>query len=367
MTTKAVGIDLGTTFCAVAHVNRHGVPEVLPNAEGDRLTPSVILFDKDDVIVGNYAKQSAVVYPEQVVEFVKRHMGDDDYTFFYREEAFNPERLSSFILAKLKHDAELRLGHPVEQAVITVPAYFGDKQRRATMMAGEMAGLRVLKLVNEPTSAAFAYGLSNMGKDRNVLVFDLGGGTFDVTLYLRDNRYAKPKPITRTIDAQLPTKTPGGQPLYAKVGQSTDEGDEIWTALLEKRLAMETGSYDQISGGNIGKNVPFKGVSELLTGKSELYIPVDSQSSDELLAIMDGALTEKRPIMVGSRTFDKDPKLKADAEAKNVFGNHAYALESVDIEKKVVNLQNPWGSRHVKELSIDDFKRMYSGVRVGGH
>ncbi len=199
------------------------------------------------------------------------------------------------------------------------------------------------------------------------LIKDNGDGTFDVTLYLRDNRYAKPKPITRTIDAQLPTKTPGGQPLYAKVGQSTDEGDEIWTALLEKRLAMETGSYDQISGGNIGKNVPFKGVSELLTGKSELYIPVDSQSSDELLAIMDGALTEKRPIMVGSRTFDKDPKLKADAEAKNVFGNHAYALESVDIEKKVVNLQNPWGSRHVKELSIDDFKRMYSGVRVGGH
>ncbi len=182
MSTKAVGIDLGTTFCAVAHVNRHGVPEVLPNAEGDRLTPSVILFDKDDVIVGNYAKQSAMVYPEQVVEFVKRHMGDDDYSFYYREEAFNPERLSSFILAKLKHDAELRLGHPVHQAVITVPAYFGDKQRRATMMAGEMAGLRVLKLVNEPTSAAFAYGLSNMGKDRRVLVFDLGGVTFDVSI-----------------------------------------------------------------------------------------------------------------------------------------------------------------------------------------
>ncbi|MFH1465979.1 MAG: Hsp70 family protein [Pseudomonadota bacterium] len=188
MTTKAVGIDLGTTFSAVAHVNRHGVPEVLPNAEGDRLTPSVILFDKDDVIVGSYAKQSAVVYPEQVVEFVKRHMGEDDYAFHYRDEAFNPERLSSFILAKLKHDAELRLGHPVEQAVITVPAYFGDKQRRATMMAGEMAGLRVLKLVNEPTSAAFAYGLANMGKDRLVLVFDLGGGTFDVSIVRIEGR-----------------------------------------------------------------------------------------------------------------------------------------------------------------------------------
>lgn len=194
---------------------------------------------------------------------------------------------------------------------------------------------------------------------------DNGDGTFDVTLYLRENRFAEPKPVTRTIDAQLPVKGKG-QPLYAKVGQSTEEGDEMWMALLEKRLAMETGSYDQISGGNIGKNVHFKGVSELLTGKAEKYISVDTQSTGELLEVMDGALTQKRSIMVGSRQFDKDPKLKAEAEGKNVFGNHAYSVESVDLEKKVVNLQNPWGSRHVTDLSIDDFKRMYSGVRVGG-
>ena len=182
MSTRAVGIDLGTTYSAIAHVNKFGVPEVLPNAEGDRITPSVILFDGDDVIVGNYAKQSAVAYPDQVVEFVKRHIGEDDYSFEYRGEAYTPEKLSSFILAKLKHDAELRLGHPIEQAVVTVPAYFGDKQRRATMRAGELAGLKVLKLLNEPTAAAFAYGLANMGKDLRVLVFDLGGGTFDVTV-----------------------------------------------------------------------------------------------------------------------------------------------------------------------------------------
>ena len=197
------------------------------------------------------------------------------------------------------------------------------------------------------------------------LIKDNGDGTFDVTLYLRENRFAEPKPVTRTIDAQLPVKAPG-QPLYAKVGRSTDEGDEVWMALLEKRLAMETGSYDQISGGNIGKNVQFRGVSELLTGKAEKYISVDSQSTDELLEIMDGALTQERSIMVGSRQFDKDPKLKAAAEAKNVFGNHAYSVVSVDLERKIVNLQNPWGSRHVTDLSIDDFKRMYSGVRVGG-
>ncbi len=182
MAVGAVGIDLGTTFSAIAHVNQHGVPEILPNAEGDRITPSVILFEDDDVIVGNYAKQAAVVYPEQVVEFVKRHMGDPSFRFRYRGRDYTPEKLSSFILAKLKHDAELRLGHKVEQAVITVPAYFNDVQRRATLRAGEMAGLRVLKLINEPTAAAFAYGLNNAGRDIRVLVFDLGGGTFDVTL-----------------------------------------------------------------------------------------------------------------------------------------------------------------------------------------
>jgi len=182
MKPAAVGIDLGTTYSAIAYVNKHGVPEILPNAEGDRITPSVILFDGDDIIVGNYAKQAAVAFPNQVVEFVKRHMGEDDYSFEYRGERYSPERLSSFILARLKHDAEHRLGHRIEEAVVTVPAYFGDRQRRATIRAGELAGLNVLKLINEPTAAAFAYGLANQGKDMRCLVFDLGGGTFDVTI-----------------------------------------------------------------------------------------------------------------------------------------------------------------------------------------
>lgn len=182
MSQRAVGIDLGTTFSAIAHVNRHGVPEILHNSEGDRITPSVVLFDGDEIIVGNYAKQAAVAFPDQVAEFVKRHMGESDYRFEYRGKEYTAEQLSSFVLAKLKHDAEVRLGHRVDQAVITVPAYFGDLQRRATMRAGELAGFQVLKLINEPTAAAFAYGLANAGRAMRCLVFDLGGGTFDVTL-----------------------------------------------------------------------------------------------------------------------------------------------------------------------------------------
>ncbi|MBM4364842.1 MAG: Hsp70 family protein [Deltaproteobacteria bacterium] len=182
MSSRAVGIDLGTTFSAIAHVNKFGVPEIIHNSEGERITPSVVLFENDDIIIGTYAKNAAVAYPEQVVEFVKRYMGDEDFAFEYRAEAYSAEKLSSFILAKLKHDAELRLGHKVDQAVITVPAYFGDKQRRATKRAGELAGFNVLALLNEPTAASYAYGLANPGVDKRLLVFDLGGGTFDVSI-----------------------------------------------------------------------------------------------------------------------------------------------------------------------------------------
>ncbi|MGC6492612.1 MAG: Hsp70 family protein [Myxococcota bacterium] len=182
MRSAAIGIDLGTTYSAVAVVNEYGVPEILPNAEGARLTPSVILFEDEHVVVGAYAQQASTLYPEQVVHFVKRHMGDATWRFDWRGKAWTPQDLSHLILAKLKADAEAHLGVAVTQAVITVPAYFDDRQRRATLEAGRLAGLEVLSLLNEPTAAAFAYGLHHEGDDARVLVFDLGGGTFDVTI-----------------------------------------------------------------------------------------------------------------------------------------------------------------------------------------
>ena len=177
-----IGIDLGTTFSAIAHINEHGVPEMIENAEGERTTSSAVLFDGDEIIVGSYAKENAVVYPGQVAEHVKRHMGDKLYHFEYRGRKYSASEISSFILNKLKKDAEEKLGESIEDVVITVPAYFGDTQRRATIEAGEMAGLRVTQLINEPTAAAYSYGLHQLGKDQRVLVFDLGGGTFDVTV-----------------------------------------------------------------------------------------------------------------------------------------------------------------------------------------
>ena len=181
---KVIGIDLGTTFSAIAHVNEHAQPEIVPNAESDRITPSVIMFEDELVTVGKIAKQNASAVPEQIVEFVKREMGKSKEEFFreFDGRKYSAEELSAQILQKLKQDAEAHLNAEITGAVITVPAYFRDAEREATRNAGKIAGLNVLQVLNEPTAAALAYGLDQLGSDQNVFVFDLGGGTFDVTV-----------------------------------------------------------------------------------------------------------------------------------------------------------------------------------------
>jgi molecular chaperone DnaK len=181
---KAVGIDLGTTFSAVAHIDAYGKPQIIPNAENERITPSVVLFDTTSVVVGTVARNNAVAEPEKIVDFVKREMGKSK-TQFHREfdgKIYSAEELSALILRKLKADAEKYLKEPVTDAVITVPAYFNDAERTATITAGQLAGFNVLQIVNEPTAAALAYGVDKLDEDQTVFVFDLGGGTFDVTI-----------------------------------------------------------------------------------------------------------------------------------------------------------------------------------------
>ena len=178
---KAVGIDLGTTNSVVS-VLEGGEPVVIPNAEGGRTTPSVVAFAKSgEVLVGEVAKRQAITNPERTIRSVKRHMGTN-WTIDIDGKKYTPQEISARILGKLKRDAESFLGDSVDQAVITVPAYFDDAQRTATKEAGTIAGLEVLRIINEPTAAALAYGLDKEGADQTVLVFDLGGGTFDVSL-----------------------------------------------------------------------------------------------------------------------------------------------------------------------------------------
>ncbi|AJQ27222.1 molecular chaperone DnaK [Pelosinus fermentans] len=177
---KVIGIDLGTTNSCVA-VMEGGEPVVIANAEGNRITPSVVGFSKNDErLVGQLAKRQAVSNPERTISSIKRHMGTD-HKVKIDDKSYTPQEISAMILQKLKTDAEAYLGQTVTQAVITVPAYYNDSQRQATKDAGTIAGLEVLRIINEPTAAALAYGIDK-GNDHTVLVFDLGGGTFDVSI-----------------------------------------------------------------------------------------------------------------------------------------------------------------------------------------
>src|SRR6201994_2877867 len=179
--SKAVGIDLGTTNSVVS-VLEAGEPVVIPNSEGARTTPSVVAFSKTgEVLVGEVAKRQSITNPDRTIRSVKRHMGTN-WSIDIDGKAYSAQEISARILQKLKRDAEAYLGDTVNQAVVTVPAYFDDAQRQATKEAGEIAGLEVLRIINEPTAAALAYGLDKEETDQTILVFDLGGGTFDVSV-----------------------------------------------------------------------------------------------------------------------------------------------------------------------------------------
>ncbi|TDT51107.1 molecular chaperone DnaK [Fonticella tunisiensis] len=178
---KVIGIDLGTTNSCVAFMEG-GEPVVIPNSEGGRTTPSVVAFKPNgERIVGQVAKRQAITNPDRTIISIKRHMGTDHKVNIDGKE-YTPQEISAMILMKLKADAEAYLGEPVTQAVITVPAYFNDSQRQATKDAGKIAGLEVLRIINEPTAASLAYGLDKMDKNQKILVYDLGGGTFDVSI-----------------------------------------------------------------------------------------------------------------------------------------------------------------------------------------
>lgn len=188
---KILGIDLGTTYSCVAYIDENNKPVVLKNAEGNLTTPSVVFFESEtDVTVGDAAKENAKMYPEHVVSFIKRNMGEENFSLNINGSDMRPEEISSYILKKIVNDAtealrdegKLDVDEDIKDVVITVPAYFGNAEREATITAGKIAGLNVLNTINEPTAAAITYGVINNNENRTVMVYDLGGGTFDITI-----------------------------------------------------------------------------------------------------------------------------------------------------------------------------------------
>ena len=178
--SKVIGIDLGTTNSCVC-VMEGDQAKVIPNAEGGRTTPSVVAFKNGEIIVGDAAKRQMVTNPNTIYS-IKRHMGEANYTVEVEGKKYTPQEISAMILRDLKKSAEAYLGEKVEKAVVTVPAYFNDAQRQATKDAGRIAGLDVIRIINEPTASSLAYGIDKTDKEQKVLVFDLGGGTFDVSI-----------------------------------------------------------------------------------------------------------------------------------------------------------------------------------------
>ena len=198
------------------------------------------------------------------------------------------------------------------------------------------------------------------------LIHDNQDGTFDVSLFIRPDRYTRPRRVTTTVDARLAVKF-SGRPLYAGLGDQVDGQSEMWTALIEKALAQQKGSYDLISGGNINKHgFTYGGTHELLTGTRGQYMRTDSMDTDDVLLQIDLALEEGIPVTVSSRNLKNDPETTREANAQNVYWNHAYSPISVDLNAETLDLQNPWGSSHVDDLSAKDFIRFYKAIRLGG-
>lgn len=198
------------------------------------------------------------------------------------------------------------------------------------------------------------------------LIKDNGDGTFDVTLFLRANHYSAPRPVTKTVDARLAVVS-AGRPLYAGTGDQVGDDVEIWAALIEKTLAQHKGSYELISGGNItGDGFAYGGATEMLTGEHENYMRVDNLDNDSILLMIAFALETRKPVVASSRSAKDDEELTRDANGHNVYWNHAYAPESVDLGSGTLTLQNPWGSHHIEALHIDDFRRFFKALRIGG-
>jgi molecular chaperone DnaK (HSP70) len=277
--TKVFGIDLGTTYSCIAQVDEYGRPDVIRNIESQPITPSVVLFDSPtDVVVGTQAKRQARIRPDDVASLVKRHMGESDWRFVAHGQEYSAAAVSSLVLKALADDAARATGGPVTDVVITVPAYFGDEERKATKLAGELAGLTVVDIINEPTAAAFAYGFAQEGSAAStVLVYDLGGGTFDTTV------------ISLSQDAITVVATDGDHEL----------GGADWDSELVRYLAGQFQAQHPDAGDPLDDVYDEQ---ELLTSAEEAKQALTGRESVDVLVVHNG---RRASVPVSRATFEE--------------------------------------------------------------
>ena len=279
---KYVGIDLGTTFSAVAYIDEKGNPQVVPNSDGNNITPSAVLFDEGNPVVGDEAKKGGKFSPGCYADFIKRHMGDKN--FIFHDESSNsdyrPEDISAMILKKLKLDTENYLGDTIDGAVITVPAYFTDLQRQSTKDAAEIAGVPLLALINEPTAAAIAFGVTkNISDKQKVMIYDFGGGTFDVSILEIDSENIKV--LSTNGDATL-----GGYDIDKAiydyvVSQALENGFDIEGDIDAKQSLM-------LEAENAKKSLSRKKSKATIT----LYVQGKKYSQDITQEVFDGTIID---------------------------------------------------------------------------
>lgn len=293
------GIDLGTTYSCIAYVDEFGRPTTIANSEGDRTTPSVIFFEESERIVGKEAKNVAMLYPDRVVALVKRYMGEENWVFPYEGIDYRPEELSSYILKKLVQDAEMQLGVEIKDVVITCPAYFGITEREATARAGEIAGLNVRSIINEPTAAAIAYGL-HQDNDQVILVYDLGGGTFDITMI--ELKGGSIQVIVTGGDHHL-----GGR-----------NWDEIIASYLAEQWMEEAGSSDDpLDDPETLQDLFSKaeGAKKALSGRAKTDVAVVHQGQRKAITLTREKFDELTSHLL-EKTIEYTKKTLADAETK---------------------------------------------------
>ena len=307
--SKIFGIDLGTTYSCIAYIDENGKPVVLKNAEGDLTTPSVVHFESPtDIHVGSMAKENAKLYPDQVVSFVKRSMGVEGFSLPINGVDYKPEDVSSYILKKLVNDAKdtlamegkLEEGEEIKDVVITCPAYFGDAERRATEAAGRIAGLNVLSIINEPTAAAINYGSTATDREKTVLVYDLGGGTFDVTM------------INIKPDAIRVIVTGGDKNLGGK------DWDDRILQYLQEQFQAETGSSDNIMDDPETfqeLSLQAERAKKLLSAKEKAPVPVNYEGEHVRVNLTRAQFDEMTKDLL-QRSIDLTKDLFKEAEKK---------------------------------------------------
>ncbi|MBR4753258.1 MAG: Hsp70 family protein [Thermoguttaceae bacterium] len=372
---RVFGIDLGTTYSCISYVDDYGKVQVIPNERNQRTTPSAVWFKEDNrVVVGDEAKEATVVEPNNVCQFVKRSMGDSSFYAVYSGEPRTPEEISSFILKKLAKDASEALGEEVGDVVITCPAYFFIKERNATKRAGELAGLNVLHILNEPTAAAISYGLGAEGEDKTILVFDLGGGTFDVTsihfganedrvLFTDGDHRLGGKDwddrLVRLIAERYQEETGSGEdPLQSQetLAELFLEAEKIKKQLSEREKTSVRFTYNEESVRFDVTREEFENItSDLLTRAIEFTRSIFEKTRETGELIREILLvggSSKMPAVARriEQEFGMKPKLydpdEAVARGAGIFGNNL-RLRKIAEEKT---------GKKITELTLDDYE-----------